>query len=166
MKILFLFILLAGCQQKEEVKYLVFNTDIDSVQDSIKKFERILEKLPAPNDPEKNLGYYIMIENTDTLLYVNQEKIGQFNDISLPQKLLQFGFPKEDSRTFVRVARMLFSNKIYFANRQCGFWEFVYQGSNDRGRYRGIVNDENRSYNYISCHREVADSVGSLKLVK
>jgi hypothetical protein len=155
-----------SCGSKINRDKMNFNADFQIVQAKIKRMNILLQNLPRPINPEIAYGYYVKIDQGDTLFYINQEKIGEMDKANY--EAFKSSYSQAETKELIDLSHFLFRNNIYLGVKQCSFWEFVIieDEKYERDQYRSIVYDEIPFISYQDYDRSMIDRQENLSLVK
>ena len=161
-----IFFTILSCGPKASRDKLNFNDDFQIVEDKIKRMNILLQNLPFPHNSENAYGYYVEIHQGDTLLYINQERIGKMKRAD--SEAFKSAYSEAEKQELFDLSHFLFKNNIYLGVKQCRFWEFVITEDEkyERDQYRSLVYDESLLFNYTDCDRDIIERQGNLSLVR
>lgn len=161
-----IFFMILSCGPKTSRDEINFNDNFQIVENKIKRMNILLQNLPFPYNSETAYGYYVKIDQGDTLLYINQERIGKMNRAD--SEVFKSSYSEAEIQELVDLSHFLFKNNIYLGVKQCSFWEFVITEDEkyERDQYRSIVYDESPLISYQDCDRDMIEHQGNLSLVR
>ncbi|MEO6283208.1 MAG: hypothetical protein ABIN80_24035 [Dyadobacter sp.] len=156
-----------SCKAKVDRDHLVFNSSVAEIENSILLIDSILVSFP---ETKKNVirSFYYKIDEGDTLLFINSEKIGNIHDVDTSLIATTLNVTRNQATKVIDASLILLRNDVsHRLEDQCG-WIYVYKYSNERGEFRPLV--YSRDSQYISqladgqCGYNIIDRKGKLVL--
>lgn len=156
---------LFSCHRDNDYRnQLRFKEQTEIVTKNIIKMDSLINLSPFRNNFQ---SCYIEHKSEDIVMYINDKQYIKQNYLSATNDTSYIGSTEFETQ-FLRTALVLNNNNISLILSPCGFLEFVFFYSNDRGLYRSIVvkKKEITTETFKICTLNVVDSSEYLWLVK
>ena len=156
---------LLGCHRDEEYRdHLKFKDETKIVTKNIMQMDSLISVSPFKDGLR---SIYTENKNDSLIIYINRRVYMkhkyQSNDLQKDYTNLN-----EFDKTFLRITLCLYNNNISLIFSPCGFLEFVFYYSNNRGMHRSIIikKKEITAESLKACNLHIIDSSDHLLLAR